>query len=276
MSIRPEGWQRSEQTSVVWILCWAMLFCSYALCLLWLMSRISPRLNDTAKEKGITRDEFNKLAAQCIVAITTHVFLGPLAFYNLFTYQFNVPLHATLSGYTFPPAASESWVINDERACRIGEVFTGNMIYQTLFWFLGWEKSWEMLAHHIGFFVAGYLTIAAAVYPKLCMSAISMELSSPFLSLYLLTRMLDGEHWELVSNLSMVVFSFLFVVIRLGIYSFVVLEFHYLYWWHSELFPPSTPTSFTKAILIIFTLGWVLQLMWGRLVVSKSLKFIIG
>lgn len=155
-------------------------------------------------------------------------------------------------------------------------MFTANMVYQVIFWVLGWEKGLDMLLHHVGFLITGCMVLVFAVYGKLITSAMAMEMSSPFLSLHMLARMLDGKWWALVSNLAMVVFAAVFVVVRLGFYSFAVLEFHYLYWYHHELFPQWTPPAASYGLMFCFTLGWVLQLFWGKLVVSKAVKTCLG
>lgn len=274
MSWRHEGWPRSAETQILSVLYWAVLFCLYAQFLRWLLNRNPPRFSVAANKQGTTRKDFNKFAAQCIVAITTHVFLGPLAVHTAIVYQYYLPLGASLYPCISP---FESYACEiGVRTCRIGEVFTANMIYQLLFWFLGWEKGLDSLAHHVGFLIAGCLVLVFVVYGKLAMFAVAMELSSPFLNLYLLARMLDGKLLALVSNVAMVVFTILFLFMRLGCYSFAVFEFHYLYWFRRELFPLWTPLAATYGIMITFTLGWVLQLFWAKVVVLKALKVIMG
>merc|ERR1712060_659666 len=107
--------------------------------------------------------------------------------------------------------------------------------------FLGWEKGIEPLLHHVGFLAAGALILTVVVYGKLAMAAVAMEISSVFLNMHLLMRTLDGDLWKQVSDFAMVVFAASFVFIRLGFYTYVVLEFIYLYVFHRELFPSWTP-----------------------------------
>jgi len=234
----------------------------------WLVALKPPRMNDSGKKQFATKDDFARFAAQCIVSIVGHTCLGPLAFYTAVMYHY-LPIQASVTAFSGTTRDAE-WV--DILTCRLGEAFTGNMVYQLVFFFLGWEKGMDVLLHHVGFLVAGALVLTVVVYGKLAMGAVAMEMSSPLLNLHLLSRTLDGDGWKLVSNIAMVTFAAMFVLVRLGCYSYVVLEFMYLYWFRHELFPYWTPPVLTNGIMIVFTLGWILQLVWGKGVVLKSLK----
>jgi len=268
MGVRPVDWPRSPVTTLLSVFCWAGLYIVCALFTKWLVALKPPRLNDSGKKQFTTKDDFSRFAAQCIVSIIGHTFLGPLAFYTAVMYHY-FPIQASITSFSGSTADS-IWV--DVQTCRLGEVFTGNMVYQLVFWLLGWEKGMDMLLHHVGFLTAGVLVLTVVVYGKLAMGAVAMEMSSPLLNLHLLMRTLDGDGWKLLSNLAMTTFGAMFVLVRLGYYSYVVLEFNYLYWFRHELFPSWTPPVLTVSIMIVFTLGWILQLVWGKSVVLKSLK----
>ncbi|CAE7613369.1 CLPB [Symbiodinium necroappetens] len=258
---------RSERTTVYAVVCWAAVFCVYALCVKAAIAKLSPPMSEAAKSKGTLRDQLSKDIASCIVAITTHTFLGPMALYLSISYN--------AAGY---PASLSPFLLEQPRpfdvtrelwCCRVGEMFTGNILYQLIFWLLRWETGIEMLLHHIGFFVAGYLILDLTCFGKLASGAMSMEVSSVFLSVHLMTRQIDGKRCALVSDLAAAVFALTFLGIRIFWYGYVVAEFNYTWFLEAEKFPPNISMVKASAAHLIFTLGWVLQLYWSKLVVSK-------
>eukprot|EP00439_Symbiodinium_sp_Y106_P063887 s1066_g9.t4 len=264
---------RSERTTVYAVVCWAAVFCVYALCVKAGIAKLSPPMSEAAKSKGTLRDQLSKDIAACIVAITTHTFLGPMALYLSISYN--------AAGY---PASLSPFLLEEPRmanvtrelwCCRVGEMFTGNILYQLIFWLLRWETGIEMLLHHIGFFVAGYLILDLACFGKLASGAMSMEVSSVFLSVHLMTRQIDGKRCALVSDLAAAVFALTFLGIRIFWYGYVVAEFNYTWFLEPEKFPPNISVVKASAAHLIFTLGWVLQLYWSKLVVSKE-RLMVG
>ncbi|CAK9013032.1 unnamed protein product [Durusdinium trenchii] len=137
-------------------------------------------MSEAAKERGTSRTEFVHNAASCIVAITTHLYLGPAALILSVQYQLRGQ-EASLSAFLVNPV-KQTDIMQDVQCGRIGEMFTGNILYQIIFWLLQWETGIDTLLHHIGFFLAGLLVLHLGVYPKLASSAMSMEVSSVFLS----------------------------------------------------------------------------------------------
>merc|ERR1712217_230898 len=108
------------------------------------------------------------------------------------------------------------------------------------------------------------------------MGAIAMEVSNPFLSLHVLFRQLDGVWAARVSGVAAGAFAITFFLVRILFYGWQVASFHYSFWLRSELLPPEVPVPLSYAILVIFTAGLVLQLLWLRLVISKVLRVLLG
>jgi len=127
---------------------------------------------------------FSKEAAQCVVAFTSHIVLGPFALMVLAGYHAGPPwwgISAFAHGSPDPRALQL-----DIYTCICGEILIGNLLYQVLFWFLGWEETIDSLLHHLGFLAAGILVASGGMCGKVAVAAIGMEVSSPFLSLHIL------------------------------------------------------------------------------------------
>ncbi|CAE7030130.1 CLPB [Symbiodinium natans] len=258
---------RSERTTVYAVVSWAALFCAYALFVKAFIAKLSPPMSEAAKSKGILRDQLSRDIASCIVAITTHTFLGPMALYLSLSYH-AAGNPASLACFLLEPPRPVD-VTRELWCCRIGEMFTGNILYQSIFWLLRWETGIEMLLHHIGFFVAGYLILDLTCFGKLASAAMSMEVSSVFLSVHLMTRQIDGRRCALISDLAAAVFALTFLGIRIFWYGYVVAEFNYFWFLEPEKLPQNLSPVKTSMAHLIFTLGWFLQLYWSKLVVSK-------
>mmetsp|Transcript_8938 Transcript_8938/g.13507 ORF Transcript_8938/g.13507 Transcript_8938/m.13507 type:complete len:225 (-) Transcript_8938:46-720(-) len=176
-----------------------------------------------------------------------------------------------LSAYAADPP-DPFWAKMDLYCCVCGEIITGNFIYQLVFWCLRWETGIDTLLHHLGFMVAGILVLWVQLYPRLSAAAIGMEVSSPFLSLHMLVRQFEGSAPALMSSLAAAAFAAVFFVVRIFFYGYVIMDFQYQYFAHWDRFPSWADPMLTLAILSVFSLGWVLQLFWARMVWSKSIK----
>lgn len=245
-------------------------YSAYALLWRWIFRRFPPRLNDEAKKK-VEREQFACDASQCMVAITSHFFIGPWALSMAIIFCLYGTTEQGLSAY-MSGTPDPFWANMDLFCCICGEIITGNFIYQLLFWLLRWETGMDVFVHHLGFMVAGILVLWVQMYPKLSAAAIGMEVSSPFLSLHTLFRQLEGDTCAMISSLSAAVFSGLFFVVRIFFYGYVVLEFQYLYYKRWDVFPSWADPVLTAAIGSVFLVGWVLQLFWASMVVAKSMK----
>jgi len=175
---------------------------------------------------------------------------------------------AALSAFLPEPLLAAD-VTRELWCCRVGEMFTGNVLYQIVFWILRWETGIDMLLHHVGFFVAGYLILDLTCLGKLASAAMSMEVSSVFLSVHLMLRQIDGKTCALISDLAAAFFALAFISIRIFWYGFVVAEFNYTWWLEPEKLPQGLPVVETRLAHAVFTLGWFLQLYWSKLVVTK-------
>jgi len=262
---------RPTSASVCAVLAWMAVYSCYALLWRWLFARFPPRLNQEAKKRPVSREQFCRDAAQCVVAITSHLFGGPFALWLALTYHTG-PRDRTITCFPASGAAPDPFCLRlDTYSMFVGEAMTANFFYQLLFWLLRWERGLDTLLHHLGFAAAGVLTLKTCLYAKLATTAMAMEISSPFLSLHVLFRQLEGKQCQLISSTASLIFSLLFVVVRVLLYGYTVLEFMYLYFMRRDLFPPNPPTP-PMAILVVYTLGWVLQMFWFVSILSKSLK----
>jgi len=250
----------------------AVGYSAYAIFWRWMFLRFPPRRNKDAKK---TSDEvFAKDASLCMVAITSHAFMGPWALCMAVVFTLYGSTADGLSGYL--SGVDAFWMRMDLYCCVCGEIITGNFLFQLVFWFLRWETGLVSFLHHLGFVVAGVLVLWVQLYPRLSAAAISMEVSSPFLSSHLLFRQLEGDLAASISNASSVVFVLLFFVVRILFYGYTVLDFQYQYFLHRDGFPPWADPTVTTAIMIIFSVGWVLQLFWSRAVFAKAIKALRG
>jgi len=261
---------RDASTTVLAVLGWTTLFSIYAYGLKFLLMTKKLPMSEAAKGRGTSREEFAKNVASCIVAITTHLYLGPTALMLSFRYQAG-GYPAALSAFLQPAPPVEA-LENDRLCCQVGELFTGNILYQVIFWLLRWETGFDTLLHHIGFFVAGYLILDLTVFGKLSAGAMSMEVSSVFLSLHLMFRQIDGKLCALVSEAAAAVFALSFILVRIFWYGFIVIDFNYNFW--MEPFKLTSDMVVPKAYCacFVFSLGWVLQLYWSQMVVTKAAK----
>mmetsp|Transcript_3964 Transcript_3964/g.5606 ORF Transcript_3964/g.5606 Transcript_3964/m.5606 type:complete len:98 (-) Transcript_3964:32-325(-) len=73
-------------------------------------------------------------------------------------------------------------------------------------------------------------------------------------------------------RLAATMFSAIFFIVRIFFYGYVIMDFQYQYFAHRDQFPSWADPMLTLAILSVFSLGWVLQLFWARMVWSKSIK----
>lgn len=248
-----------------------LLYSAVALFWRWLFERFPPRLNEEAKKKLGGPEVFAREAAQCMVAISSHLFVGPWALSMAVIFCAYGSTEQGLSGYSAEPP-DPFWIGLDYYCCIVGEIITGNFIYQLIFWCLRWETGIDTLLHHLGFAIAGILVLWVQLYPKLAAGAIGMEVSSPFLSMHMMFRQFEGETCAFISNLSAAVFSALFFVVRICFYGYVVFDFQKQYFNHWDKFPSWADSNHTAAILLFFSIGWVLQLFWAKMVLNKSLK----
>lgn len=253
-----------------WVMVWAVLYSAYAWIARLALRRLGPRLNESARKAGTTQEGFCREAAQCVVAITSHVFLGPTALWLAVQYMFAADELglSVCNTENIDPV----WLRREMLSYHTGEVFVGNMVYQLLYWLLRWETGVDTLLHHLGFLIAGVLVLAAGCYARLAMSAIAMEVSSPFLSLHVLCRQLEGKWCSRVSDAAKAMFVAVFFVVRIGFYGHALAKFHTLYWRHWDMFPREVPSFVTAGILVSFTAGWLLQLVWAKMVLAKALK----
>jgi len=251
------------------VLLWALIFSLYALALKFVLLRRAVPMSEAAKSRGTSRVEFAENVASCIVAISTHIYLGPTALMLSFHYQFEGYPAAFSAFVTQPPKQSD--ILQDLFCGQLGEMFTGNILYQIIFWFLKWETGIDTLLHHIGFFLAGVSVLNLCIYPKLASGAMCMEVSSVFLSTHLMFRQIDGKLCAILSDVAAAFFALSFLTIRICWFGFIVVDFIYHAWKQPEI-PQNV--GVTKSIIAgsVFSLGWILQLYWSQLVVSKASK----
>lgn len=75
-----------------------------------------------------------------------------------------------------------------------------------------------------------------------------------------------------MSDIASVIFALTFVIFRIGIFGYALLEFHYRVWRQQGIFPAFTNWPLTYGILLTFTAGWILQWFWLRQLLSKTLR----
>eukprot|EP00438_Fugacium_kawagutii_P002135 Skav218485 [mRNA] locus=scaffold538:1217737:1220325:+ [translate_table: standard] len=156
----------------------------------------------------------------------THLYLGPAALSLSLHYQFEgseMGYPAAWSAFA-PQPAKHSDLLQDLLCGQLGEMFTGNVLYQIIFWFLKWETGIDTLLHHIGFFLAGVLILNLCVYPKLASSAMCMEVSSIFLSTHLMFRQIDGKFCAILSDVAATFFVLTFLVVRIAWFGLCVAD----------------------------------------------------
>lgn len=260
---------RSPQASALAVLAWALIFSLYALLLKFVLLRKALPMSEAAKSRGTSRVEFAENVASCIVAISTHIYLGPAALMLSLHHQFQ-GYPAAFSAFV-PQPPKQNDVLQDLLCGQLGEMFTGNVLYQIIFWFLKWETGIDALLHHIGFFLAGVLILNLAVYPKLASSAMCMEVSSIFLSTHLMFRQIDGKLCALLSDVAAAFFALTFLTIRILWFGYCVVDFIYHAWMEPEI-PQNVGVTKSVIAAAVFGLGWILQLYWSQLVVSKAAK----
>merc|ERR1712232_680584 len=165
----------------------------------------------------------------------THIVLGPTALVLAVMYA-RLPAERPLSSVW--QENPDPWQRTLDWWCmHCGEVVIGNLFYQTVFWVLRWETSVLALLHHLGFLVGGLVALSSGPFVLLIISACSMEVSSPFLSLHEIFRQLEGEWAERISWMAKMIFGATFILVRILFYGWQLVNFHHSFWTHPGLLP---------------------------------------
>lgn len=162
----------------------------------------------------------------------------------------------------------------------MGALFNGWILFQCMWWILGWEAGIDKLIHHVIFLIPAIVGQYYHIMAELVVFAISMETSTPALAMMLLTRQVEGH--ERAVAISGGIFSVLFLVIRIFVYGYGLARS-----WSFWVDPPSSALAelgevgsgrrvAVVAMQAIFSAGWLLQLFWARTIAARLYGVISG
>eukprot|EP01064_Diplonema_japonicum_P024175 TRINITY_DN3467_c0_g2_i1.p1 TRINITY_DN3467_c0_g2~~TRINITY_DN3467_c0_g2_i1.p1 ORF type:complete len:293 (+),score=25.19 TRINITY_DN3467_c0_g2_i1:35-880(+) len=227
------------------------------------------KLNEEALKRKETEESVRRFTATAVVGCLFNTILGPsaaiMATYISMTYDRtdHMRFAFTDSAYTEDPFTQRLYYT----IVLIGELFGGYTIHQTVFWIIGWDKGLDTILHHIGFLTVTFIVVPTGAYIQLGLWAIAMEISTPPLMYYLSTRQLYPA--RVSTDVAAYLFSFLFIVFRVVIFSYVYLSTLFTLWSHPSLFPTTLSTTSHCAVLSLLGLGLVLQLYWSKAIFVK-------
>ncbi|KAJ9439622.1 hypothetical protein DIPPA_23236 [Diplonema papillatum] len=214
---------------------------------------------------GLTPAEAHKQIAFCTVGIVLHLYLGPAAIVGVLRSE-DMPWAVQVGNRDAIAAAPQGQrdVLNTQAI--LGEMFTGYAAYITIMWSLGWEKGFDKLVHHIAFLCLAVLLAGTYSFHVLSSYAISMELSTPFLNLSIVSGWLEGH------NRLAMLFGLLFIVTFIGVR---------IFFFGSGLYAALTqyatggwvvvplPAAVAHGVVALYCGGWLLQVYWLRPIFAK-------
>lgn len=164
------------------------------------------------------------------------------------------------------------------QAVFMGELFLGYIIYQCIAFWQGFDKGMSTAVHHIAFLLVAWIQVSYGVLTRVGLWAISMELSTPPLLIWMVCRTVDSERFQCIGKYSSYVFATLFFIVRIfGFgYALACLLEGCIFAWYDVL--PSDYKSETGGeiprhvgVLLMGLLmgGYLLQLYWAKKIWAK-------
>jgi len=226
----------------------------------------------TDKSREVWRDEagFIRELSCSIISGVYMTILGPAGIYYATVAALGtssadgVILHDGSSGLTCRVA---------EVATALGSFFGGNAMFQCFSLLMGWEKGGiAMWIHHISFTVLGFACPYGYIFYELTLFALAMETSTPVLQLMLMLRAVQGNE-AIVGSLGSI-FALLFFLTRILFFGFGI--FRSLMFWTGA--GPTVGDRLSLAVVVqaFFCGGYVLQLVWFRVIAARAINHICG
>lgn len=232
------------------------------------------QLTKRSLSNGQTREGFIQMATNSLQAVVLYVVIGPLALYLSYSSASSIPASETIVAHA---KISDAACTFTAQGSFLGTVYGGWALYQVIQLLMGWEKGGPMVyAHHAIFCSIGFLCPYVFVLYELTLFALTMENSGPFLEIMLVFREIEGH--ETLTSVGTVIFGVLFLLLRVGYFGYGL--YRSLMFWQE----PTTEVldalgervPFVIGIQIIYSLGYLVQLIWARTIVSKLFTTLAG
>ena len=209
-------------------------------------------------------EELAKQAAFCIVGMVFHCYLGPAAI-NAAVLSEGCPWEASVGNRAALEGSQKEWMPLVNYQGIMGEIFMGYAFYITIMWVAGWEEGFDKIVHHIVFLFLSLVLAGNFAYPRLAAFAISMEASTIFLDV----NMMSG--WYPKLKIVHLLFGVLFILsfIALRIFFFGYGMFIALKGFAENPTAAPIPVPLSALVLFLFSGGWVLQVYWTQKIVAK-------
>lgn len=239
-----------------------------------LVQRLLPENNIVLTQQSIDNGDtvatFQRQVAINIVGFCMHLYLGPYCMFTSLSYigtdQPQISCETELSAQEVAYCDSSSFS---------GLLFTAYCLYQVIGLLLGWEKGLELWFHHIVFTSLGCLCLSYWFMPTFSGFAIAMEISTPALLVRLTFRRLVG--YERVVSISSMIFAPMFLFSRVFVFGYAVI-IHLAAWYYKPEIYTSLhgvhriPITAITIVMVLYTIGWFLQIFWAVSIVKTALK----
>jgi len=232
------------------------------------------QLSQKALQRGQTKEAFITQAAVAIQSSIVQSILGPIAFYLSYSWSSvasvseTIVLHANISATSCEYYSQGSFW---------GSVYAGWAMYQVVQVACGWEKGgWIMWVHHLLFAFLGLAVPYLFVLSELTLFALAMEISTPFLEFLLTFRELEGH--QTLTKVASLLFAVTFLFTRIFYFGYGL--YRSLMFWHAPapeaLAALGDRATAVQALQGLFFLGWIVQLVWAKTLVSKLVGLVVG
>ena len=240
--------------------------------------------------KSWDRPGFIRQVSLCCQSTMLHAVLGPVSIYYAYTWASTTTVEQGVVLFSGITAEScPMWTVG----VNIGSIFGGWSMFQCVWLVMGWEVGGAaMWVHHIMFAGLSFGCPYLSVLPELTIFAISMEMSTPFLEPMLMLRSVHG--YEKQVDVVQALFAVVFIFVRVFFYGYGLFR-SLTFWWvapEAALLAVEDRKTVTitlqvcdcslfgclilSFLQVIFTLGYIMQLLWARTIVNKSLKTLCG
>jgi len=232
----------------------------------------SYELTEDATAHGMTREHFPRDTAIHVKDFILHSFLGPYALWAAVQCASSSPPAA---GLVLFPASPDSVCPCYYHTHVIGRLFLGNVLFQVLGLILGWETGLDTLFHHVLFLILAGMVMYSELMFELSVFGIAMETSTPALCLMLVFRSVQG--FDKAATVAGMLFAVLFLASRVFFYGLGIWRSLSFWWTETHLQQLAVEALSQQEVVTLimqalFTAGWVLQLVWARLIVAKMLR----
>jgi len=159
----------------------------------------------------------------------------------------------------------------------IGELFLGYIVFQCIVFWQGFDKGMSTAVHHMIFLVLAWIQVSYGVFTRIGLWAITMELSTPPLLIWMVARTVDSENMKCLSHYSSYVFATLFFIVRIiGFgYAFCCLFEACIFAWddvlpaHYKSKTGGIPGDLGVLLIALYMGGYVIQLFWAQKIMAK-------